>query len=103
MYNLERSHKVGGSVYITGIRFRKHGSKSVRGWRLAAGVGKLRPVVAFQGEASELTTVARALAFALAGRRHAELAEVWLDAADDAGDVWTIEHHRLPIERKAEA
>jgi hypothetical protein len=91
VYNLERSDKDGGSVYITGIRFRKHGSKSVRGWRLAAGVGKLRPVVAFQGEASDLTTVARALAFALAGKRHAELAEVWLDAADDAGDVWTIE------------
>lgn len=78
-------------MYITGIRFRMHGAKSVRGWRLAAGVGKLRPVVAFHGEAAELTVVSRALVFALAGKRHADLAEVWLDAADDAGDVWTIE------------
>jgi hypothetical protein len=91
LYNFKRSGKFGGSVYITGIRFRKHGATAVRGWRLAAGVGKLRPVVAFQGEALELTTLARALVFALSGKRHAELAEVWLDAADDAGDVWTIE------------
>lgn len=78
-------------MYITGIRFRKHGVKAVRGWRLTAGVGKLRPVVAFYGDARELDTLARALVFALAGRRHDDLAEVWLDAADDAGDVWTIE------------
>ena len=78
-------------MYITGIRFRKHGAKSVRGWRLSAGVGKLRPVVTLNGDPTELDLVARALVFALAGKRHSELAEVWLDAADDAGDVWTIE------------
>lgn len=78
-------------MYFTGIRFRQHGSKSVRGWRLTAGVGKLRAVVAFQGEPSELMMVAGAIVFALSGKRHHDLVEVWLDAADDAGDVWTIE------------
>ena len=78
-------------MYITGIRYRKQGAKTVRGWRLSAGVGKLRPVVAFSGDTKELDTAAHSIIYALSGKKHSELAEVWLDAADDAGDVWTIE------------
>jgi hypothetical protein len=78
-------------VYITGIRFRKHGTKEVQGWRLSAGVGKMRPVVTISGTDKELEGLTYALKFALSGKRSENLEEVWLDAADDAGDVWTIE------------
>ncbi len=78
-------------MYITGIRFRKHGAKEVHGWKLSAGIGKMRPVVTISGTDNQLETFALALKFALSGKRSANLEEVWLDAADDAGDVWTIE------------
>jgi hypothetical protein len=78
-------------VYITGIRFRKHGIKTANGWRFSQGVGKMRPVVTVTGEPEDLETLAHALNFALSGKRHQDIFEVWLDAADDAGDVWTIE------------
>ena len=78
-------------MYITGIKFRKHGTKVAKGWRFSAGIGKTRPVVAVLGETQDLESLAHAINFALSGKRHDSLAEVWLDAADDAGDVWTIE------------
>ncbi len=78
-------------MFITGIRYRKHGIKSAAAWRFTQGVGKLRPVVTVVGDDESLELLAHALYFALAGRRHRAIAEVWLDAADDAGDVWTIE------------
>jgi hypothetical protein len=82
---------MGDKVYITGIRFRKHGAKDVQGWKLSAGIGKMRPVVTISGTDNQLETLAIALKFALSGKRSENLEEVWLDAVDDAGDVWTIE------------
>lgn len=78
-------------MYITGIRFRRHGVNTAISWRLTQGVGKMRPVVTVTGDDESLEILAHAINFALAGRRHRDIAEVWLDAADDAGDVWTIE------------
>jgi hypothetical protein len=51
----------------------------------------MRPVVTVRGSAQQLETIAHALNFAFTGKRGGDVAEVWLDAADDAGDVWTIE------------
>jgi hypothetical protein len=81
----------GDAVYITGIRFRTQGANKVVGWKLAAGVGKMRPVVTVAASVQQLETIAHALNFAFSGKRGGGVAEVWLDAADDAGDVWTIE------------
>ena len=78
-------------MYITGIRFRKHGAKDVQGWKLSAGIGRMRPVVTISGTDNQLENLAVALKFALSGKRSENLEEVWLDAVDDAGDVWTIE------------
>lgn len=78
-------------MYITGIRYRRHGVNAATAWRLTQGVGKMRPVVTVTGDDESLEMLAHAINFALAGKRHRDLAEVWLDAADDAGDVWTIE------------
>ncbi len=51
----------------------------------------MRPVVTISASAQQLATIAHALNFALSGKRGGNLSEVWLDAADDAGDIWTIE------------
>lgn len=51
----------------------------------------MRPVVTVAGDASDLAILAHGVNFALSGKRHHDIHEVWLDAADDAGDIWTIE------------
>ncbi len=78
-------------MYITGIRYRRQGVTAATSWRFTQGVGKMRPVVTVTGDDESLEILAHAINFALAGKRCQDIAEVWLDAADDAGDVWTIE------------
>jgi hypothetical protein len=78
-------------VYITGIRFRAQGADEVTGLKLTTGIGKMRPVVAVRAPAQHLETIAHAINFAFSGKRSGKVLEVWLDAADDAGDIWTIE------------
>jgi hypothetical protein len=78
-------------MYITGIRFRTVDDQTVKGWKFNPGSGKLRGVSVVTGDRGEMETIAHAVNFALSGKRSPGLLEVWLDAADDAGDIWTIE------------
>jgi hypothetical protein len=78
-------------MYITGIRYRAANEQTVKGWKINPGSSKLRKVAVLTGDRQDLENISHALNFALSGKREPTLLEVWLDAADDAGDIWTIE------------
>lgn len=75
---------------ISSIKYTARANDSVVLWRCKSGIGTFRNSLILFGKSQDLHNAARAVVFALAGRRYQGIDEVTLELTDNAGDTWEI-------------
>lgn len=75
---------------ISSIKYIAKSNDSAVRWRCKSGVGLFRNSLILNGKSADLQNAARAVVFALGGRRYHGIEEVTLELTDNAGDTWEI-------------
>ena len=75
---------------ISSIKYTTKGTDAAIRWRCKNGMGAFRNSLVLFGQSADLQNVARALVFALGGRRYQGIDEVTVELTDNAGDSWEI-------------
>lgn len=75
---------------ISSIKYTTKGNHSGTRWRCKNGMGVFRNSLVLFGQSSDLQNVARAVIFAIGGRRYQGIEEVTIELTDNAGDTWEI-------------
>lgn len=75
---------------ISSIKYFAKSGDSAKRWRCKHGIGVFRNFLVLYSQSDDIQNVAKAVVFALSGRRLAGIEEVTLELTDNAGDTWEI-------------
>lgn len=75
---------------ISSIKYLAKSSDSTKRWRCKHGIGVFRNFLVLYSQSHDIQNVAKAVVFALSGRRLSGIEEVTLELTDNAGDTWEI-------------
>lgn len=76
---------------ISSVQVTSSQEKMTRVWRCRVGAGKYQNSLVLTGNSRELQQVAKAIVFALTGRKTPEVDEATIEFVDNAGDTWLVQ------------